>query len=387
MIQFNVRGKTFTYSPQNELPTFHNQKISDNRLVVLLNNTCNLNCIYCYSAGGRAQKNPQLKLEDIIPGIEYICEQQEKKQDGYVRLDIYGGGEPFVSRKVLRETIEYFSLRAKNIRHDIKILTNGTLLREDDLIWLKKHNVMLSFSFEVFKDIQEQQRGYCYDIVDRNIRMVDEAGISYRIWTIITQRNVNRLEELLEVIKNRYPHVKRINMESVVSDECTFEMMDQFLKSFLKARKKAEQLGLIIHNSRIASLDLPKMCHCDPELCITNEGFYTYCHTTSSNPAIKEDYAFGKDLKAYIANQALVDKSIRMSRTNNCENCIVKPWCAGGCTYANVTSSNIVVQSICRFMVNALKLKIIEQKDPFMFEEFLASNMSFDDFADAYSPL
>lgn len=381
MIQFKVKGKIFTYIPKEDQPILQNQKISNNRLVVLLNNTCNLNCIYCYSAGGRAQKNPQLTLEDVIPGIDYICEQQEKEENGYVKLDIYGGGEPFVSRKVLKETVEYFSQRAKNIRHDIKILTNGTLLREDDLAWLKEHDVMLSFSFEVFKDIQEQQRGCCYEIVDRNIRMSDEAGIKYRIWTIVTPRNVNRLEELLEIVKIRYPHVKRINMESVVSEECTFEMMDQFLKSFLKAKRKAKELGLTIHNSRITSLEVPKMCHCDPELCITNEGFYTCCHTTSSNPAIKEDYAFGKDLKTYIASQALVNKSIQRSRTNNCENCIAKPWCAGGCTYVNVTSSNIVVQSICRFMINVIKLRIVELEDPQLFNEYLSCDQTFDEFA------
>ena len=377
---FKVKGERICYELPSESKIEQNLQVSSDRLVVLLNNKCNFNCIYCYSAMGRKQPNPELKLSDIKPSIDYICSVQEQKENGCIQVSFYGGGEPFVSRNVLQETVNYIKERAHNIRSDIKIMTNGSLLRSDDLQWLKDNDITLVFSFEIFEDIQKEQRG-SYAIVDRNIKMVDCAGIKYRLWTVVTPRNVNRLGELLDVVHDNYPNVQRVNIELVVSDECSFELQDKFLKAFFVAKRKADALGICILNSRIGCFGHPKARHCTPELCIAFDGSYTICHTTASNPDIKDMFDFGKDLDSFIQNKDKVSSVIRKSTINNCENCIAKPYCGGGCIYANLTSSNIVVQSICRFIINSVKLQILMEVNPNLFNQYIDSNLTFDEFA------
>lgn len=381
MDSFIVKGRTFTLPIPNENEFEQNDSVSDKRMIILLNNKCNFNCIYCYSAHGRKIPRPELSFEDIIPGIDYICKKQEKLPDGYVNIRFYGGGEPFMSRDVLIKTIKYIDERANKLNHHIKIMTNGSLLKPDDIDWLKKYNVSLDFSFEVLEDIQMAQRGN-YKKVDENIKMVDSAGINYRIWTVVTPRNVNRLDEMLQKAKHSYPNLKWINIELVVSDECTSMLQDEFLKSFFKVKIKAQELGVIITNSRIDCFKKPRKRHCQPELCITNDGYYTICHTTASHPGqIKDDFNFGNDLHSFLDNRNAVQEIMRKSSTNNCDKCLAKNYCAGGCIYANLAFPRAVVQSICRFMINSVKLQTLKKEDPELFNEYLLCNESFDDFA------
>ena len=382
MASFSVRGRTVNYPDPQECEIEKNDLVSDNRIVILLNNRCNFNCIYCYSAMGRVHANPELSLADIKPGIDHICGIQEKKADGCIKASFYGGGEPFASRKVLKEAVEYINERGKYIRRDIKIMTNGSLLKQEDLDWLKSNDVTLVFSFEILEDIQMSQRSQ-YEVVDWNIRMADLSGLKYRLWTVITPRNVHRFDEIIGTVKEKYPHAQRLNIELVVDDECTYELQDEFLKAFFKVRKTASEAGVNILNSRIGCFELPRKRHCQPEFCITFDGYYTICHTTASNPDIKDMFNFGKDIEGFVNNRQGVEKIIRKSSMNNCENCIAKHYCAGGCIYANLTQSNIVVQSICRFIVNSVKLQILEKEAPELFEEYLNSDQTFDEFANS----
>lgn len=104
---------------------------------------CNLRCLHCYNESeiSKVRNNNEMPLNNWQKVIT------EAYQIGCRRIQFIGG-EPFLKRELLYELIPF--------AHDtsytsIEVSTNGTLMTEKDLNFLKKHNTNLALSFYSYK--------------------------------------------------------------------------------------------------------------------------------------------------------------------------------------------------------------------------------------------
>ena len=114
-----------------------------------VSSSCNLSCAYCYAARGSfggAQPRP-MGWDTARAAIDSLLAQADPLAPitvGFI------GGEPFVNRHLIHQSVDYSSAKARQRGLDLRfsVTTNGTLLREDDLQLLRSHRFAVTVSID-----------------------------------------------------------------------------------------------------------------------------------------------------------------------------------------------------------------------------------------------
>ena len=171
-----------------------------------LTHQCNLACKYCYVARSDQRMPPYIaeKAVDAVyrSALAYGYEQ--------VRLK-YAGGEPMLNfEALLAAQRRAESLSAETgIELRTVVLTNGTLLTDDQLDTLLAHDVQVMVSLDGIGPYQDAQRppvgragGSFKPVRDTLDRLLDR-GISPHISVTITAQNLKGLSELVGFLLDR----------------------------------------------------------------------------------------------------------------------------------------------------------------------------------------
>lgn len=120
-------------------------------LSIFLGYNCNLNCTYCYQKEHHNGRNQVIGSTKMIP--QFFEKLKALNLKG-IRAIQFWGGEPLVFWKTLVEMIPRF----QELYPDVKfgIMTNGTLITEDKVDFMKAHNVSCNVSCDGYPD----ERGY-----------------------------------------------------------------------------------------------------------------------------------------------------------------------------------------------------------------------------------
>ena len=144
----------------------------------------------------------------------------------------------------------------------VSIVTNGSILTDEIVDYLRSHEISLSVSFDILPEIQNMQRGH-YETVVENINRFTNAGIDLAFNTVITCENVGRMDEMLHTIAANTPKVKKVSFKSLISNNY-FKDADErrkyyrdFVDNFFKALDLAKQLGIWLTSVSYTHLTLP----------------------------------------------------------------------------------------------------------------------------------
>ena len=230
---------------------------SESSVVIILSQSCNLACTYCYAQEARSSKilsKDKLKIviDDVLSRSLLI-----------VDFVFIGGGEPLIAWELIKWAIKYIYDNKKNSTQvNITITTNATLLTDEKIWYLKKYNVHLGISFDILPRVQNTQRQFAnlkcgsFDIVNAVIENIDNAKISYSFRSTITKLNVELMPEMVRFVETNYKNVKKLHFEPVLSsidnDQAFYNV---FIESFMKAREFGLKNGIIVYNSISNSID------------------------------------------------------------------------------------------------------------------------------------
>ncbi len=128
-----------------------------NKLELALAESCNLACTYCYCATCRDMPNRGLMSETVArQAITWLFAVSGKSEQ--VSITFFGG-EPLLNKPVFIFAIAYSQYLAK--LHGKKVFysmtTNGTLLDDEIINYIKKHNFGLMVSMDGPEDIHNKQ--------------------------------------------------------------------------------------------------------------------------------------------------------------------------------------------------------------------------------------
>lgn len=339
-------------------------------LHLLLNEKCNFHCKYCYSAEGRS--SAELSIEQIKTTLNYFL-SAERKAVKERTVMFMGGGEPVLSWSLLEQATEYAQEVAatQGINIHFSLTTNGSIMNEKMLAFLKKHDFTVQLSFEILPDVQNEQRGN-YDIVAKNLLHLTKEGINIYVRSTITATNVDRIPEMVEYCHTHFPEVTKISCQQVVdpsyftSKEIVDDFFYRYFISYQKGVKKAEEYGIILRSSSSHLLNYSKRERfCYNLVCLTPYGTLTTCPDVSSPKEKDYKEALIGEIQE---NNIRFDKDAfsRVSEGNiytieKCKDCFARWNCGSGCPSSRRVYSPEIFDAICDYYRKMLCNSLMEE--------------------------
>ena len=118
-------------------------------------NACNLDCPYCY-----VRKSSARMSEDVgLWAVERVF--QSAQQRGFRRIKLkYAGGEATLHFRLIRRLAAHAQALAQQtgLALDQVILSNGTLLRPEEVAWMLENRVRLMISLDGLGEVHDQMR-------------------------------------------------------------------------------------------------------------------------------------------------------------------------------------------------------------------------------------
>jgi len=186
-------------------------KISLELLYLLVTDGCNLRCTYCFEETPalpasfrpkRMDKKTVIRALDLFAEMAAIHGNPEKKKV----IQLYGG-EPLVNRRAVNEAISYASqLKMRGVLPDncqIAIVTNGTLLNEDDARLFASHNVTVGLSIDgpaAITDLYRIPKRHDVHVTERIIaafRLLRQHGVHVGLSVTLTPQALEHFDEFL----------------------------------------------------------------------------------------------------------------------------------------------------------------------------------------------
>ena len=310
-------------------------------LMILPNNKCNFHCSYCYSAGGRT--NEEIPLKVLNAGISYFLDESRAKGER-LSVSVLGGGEPLLSWNILRPALEN-ALELKKKRRascPISLVTNGSICTPEIMEFLKQYDISLSVSFDILKDVQNSQREQ-WDRVSGNINQFADKGLDVAINTVISNKNVARMTEMIDHLHIHHPLVKKVSFKLLISKDYFNTLSERrlyysnFVNEFFKAKTVADKYGIWLTCSYMNTCLCVTDRYCPGKFVITSEGDISTCHTVGSRrDEFYDEFVFGHidgDIGKVDIDQVKLSKILSFGTKSNkdCIDCPAHWHCAGGC--------------------------------------------------------
>lgn len=144
-------GILISSSPQRKITS------SAKPLLVTLMTTgkCNLRCLYCFNSMSIRDKSMTPNV--LRDAISYAFSNPYANNG--ISFTIYGG-EPLMERGLLYEAIRLIRDKNTDINVNIEVVTNGTLLTDEDVEFFIRHGVIITMSFDGLPTFQNNNRPY-----------------------------------------------------------------------------------------------------------------------------------------------------------------------------------------------------------------------------------
>lgn len=332
-----------------------NDVIKMTKMSLMPNLTCNFKCTYCYSAHGRSN-GVSVDWIKVKVALDFFINQNRIKPQP-LSIFISGGGEPLLSfDDILKPAIIYAGERARqqDFSLHISVVTNGSLLSENIARFFSENNVSVCVSFEVLADLQNAQRGH-FDKVDSNILMLHRHGVRVMINSTVTPLSVNRMPEMANRVKERYPFVRQFTMEPVTSSELFASASEvrkfyaDFFINYITAKSILPSLRFTFDDA-LRGLTIR---HCPGKFCVTPTGHISGCHLCTSPKEGRWDrcvYGQITDKGVEIDREKFARLySVNVLSYPECRDCFAKFSCGGECMARRDTYPPEYIAEICNF--------------------------------------
>jgi uncharacterized protein len=118
------------------------------KMWLLVVQSCNLRCHYCYGIDNRYEDRGGLMSEEVAKAaVDLLVRRSGRRK--FLRI-VFFGGEPALNMPVVRSTVEYArKVGARTNKHfGFSMSTNGILLTDDDIEFCVKHGFAMQFSLD-----------------------------------------------------------------------------------------------------------------------------------------------------------------------------------------------------------------------------------------------
>lgn len=170
-----------------------------------MTDSCNLRCKYCYVP--KVPRFMNLETGKKAMDMAFVTAMNYN----YKKIKIkFAGGEPLLNFGLIKKVIDYgYGL---SIQHSIQIqfsiVTNGTLLNEKIIDYLKSRNISVGISLDGIGEIHDMNRPTVegtgsFNEVVKGLLLLKEHGINFNASVVITKNNVSQLIPIADYLLSR----------------------------------------------------------------------------------------------------------------------------------------------------------------------------------------
>lgn len=216
-----------------------------NNLVIMCTYACQFACTYCEVK----QSNLSMPDKILYKAIDLLLTASDRQ----CRIKFWGG-EPLLRWDFIKEGILYAEKKAREKGKQIKfmITTNGLLLEDEKLNFLKRHAVEIMFSIDGDRDtcgthrLLKNKKHY-YEGLFANLERLINSGLSYFVNLVVTPATVNKLYENFEFLRNL--NVKKVQVcyrNGILWSEKNIEtLVNEFRKFILNYKDRGFLMNFV----------------------------------------------------------------------------------------------------------------------------------------------
>jgi uncharacterized protein len=362
---------------------FENELSQDviDKLDIVVSQQCNLACKYCFTPESNGTNvNPGLLSVQVAKkSIDFLLQRSGNKQDIFV---CFFGGEPLINFEVIKTTVWYALKECKKLNKSIhfSMTTNGTLLNDEVIEFIKNYRIKLQISLDGDSYSQNLNRPYVdgsetYSAIVNNLKKLECRKLKYSARATISKLTINSITSNFEhLVKLGFSN---IHFESAfgskggifINDKTEIE---QIQKQYFAIAKK------IIENYRTDELSnfttltdpLSKIASAKKVnySCGIGRGYVSVdvngniflCHRLVGHQKfhmgnVMED-TFSTIWFEFIKNR------MNVNERKTCKKCWARYICGGGCYAINYESNNditIPTAAYCHLKKHSIKMALI----------------------------
>ncbi|MCX7641964.1 MAG: radical SAM protein [Elusimicrobiales bacterium] len=179
-------------------------------IILTITNECNLDCLYCHNKPyleNKYKSNTVLSINDF-KDIAYQYAQYLNTKKIYCGEFCFSGGEPLIVGidyyKKIIEIEKEISSRFKNkIKFQNLIQTNGTLLNDSWINFIKENDIKLGISIDGIKNIQNTTRYFknkkgSYNKIESILEKLKKDCIEFGFLIVVSKYNKKYASEIIK---------------------------------------------------------------------------------------------------------------------------------------------------------------------------------------------
>ncbi len=348
-------------------------------LCLFLTQSCNLKCVYCYGDGGEYGTGGNMEEKTAFQAVDWLIEKSGNIKT--LRI-IFFGGEPFLNFSLMKAVVEYAEKSVQAIGKQVKfhVTSNGTLLNDEKIAFIKEHQLAVMISFDGPKELQDAQRPYAngqgsYDSTVPKIKKLLEVlpetpGHAVIMGNTDPESVKNALQEIGFTKLSIAPSSKSLFTEEedrtkqARDTQTLIEGLEEESETWLHLIKAHDSEALKrltarseLYDGLISLLHNAKRHHaCGAGrrlVAVSSSGDIYLCHRFVGMDEYRLGSIYDQDL-----NRGEYQKSpINVSEV--CGACFARYYCAGGCKHDNASSCGLVStpdENMCRLKCRELEL-------------------------------
>lgn len=322
-----------------------------NRLILNLSELCNLGCKYCYAKEGGYGQEIRVQNMSMDTMKQVVTKTLELYPAGIYQIQFFGG-EPMLNKEVMYRGVKWITdyFDEKNLKRPLfTMVTNGTLISDEDIELFNKYFNSITISLDGSKSVNDDKRRFKNgkdSVFDRVITVIENINRTKRNFYLciegtIHQGQIKEYKEKKEMVSFHALHNLNVDIvhisPQINSSESSQEIRNEFNHFFEKWVEEEFKNGVENIKTRVVA----DILYASKEKKSFGNGCGATCTDIASDvygnlyPCFMFigalEYKIGSvkdeicDLKNI--NSAVRDKLKEANDNSKCINCWVKPIC------------------------------------------------------------
>ena len=345
-----------------------------------LTKNCNLACKYCFEKQSEIKNSSEgvMSYDTFIQGLNFFQRLIHLDEDRFEerKTIIFYGGEPFHNKKLLFSAITEIQKRkiAGTLPEQTKLLvvTNGTLITDEDINFLKENDITITFSLDGDKNASKNRvfadgKTLAWELATETFKKCVRAGINLNIACTLSPETISRQKEVLEY----FISIGATNIGfNVILDNGIIQLdnnYDDDAAKFVTTSYAILSKNNITENRTRRRIDVFKQKHpclfdCNAsggrQIAVAPNGDVGICHEHIMDKKHFITSVYDADFDPRQSKQYLIWNKRSPLYMDSCLNCIALGVCGGGCVINSERKYNslfIPDSRFCKQTISILK--------------------------------
>lgn len=346
---------------------------------ILISEDCNLACKYCFVKNGHYYgKSTLMELDVGKKSIDFLIKKSGNQKNLFVN---FFGGEPLINFKILEKIVIYAIKQGEkwNKKFYFSLTTNGTLLSNETVNFINKHQISVLISIDGDVYSQNINRpfsggGGSYLRIIDNLKNLNQKKISYSARATVSSLTINKIAENFEhLLSLGFKKVHFANALSPTGKMFLYSKNDikEIKKQYSSISKKVNRIIESGQSYNIETFPLPlvgiieknkKNYPCSAgrgNVCVDVNGNIYLCHRLVG----VERFLLGNvtDDTYNFKWTEFIKSKLNVDIIKKCKKCWARYICGGGCYAINYEFNediSLTPRIYCQLKKHSIKLAL-----------------------------